>query len=243
MVKTVKNKNFVNYAHRGASSYSPENTIMAFDKGIEMGANGIETDVQATSDGYLVLFHDDTITRMTGESGSIGDYTYAELSNFWVKKDGEQDKIPTFDEFLSRYSKCDLTFAIEIKHTGIEKGVCDAIKKYDIVDKVVVTSFCLDSIKIVKEYMPSIRVGYLTSRLDEALADLLLSFGAYEYCPKAEGLTAELVEYYHNKGLNVRAWGVSDEDIMQKAYFIGVDGMTVNFPDKLQALLDQAKTV
>ena len=66
---------FVNYAHRGASEYTPENTLLAFYTGVYMGANGIETDVQMTKDGILVLFHDDTILRLTGAPGSIRDYT------------------------------------------------------------------------------------------------------------------------------------------------------------------------
>ena len=66
---------FINYAHRGASTYCPENTMLSFYTGVQMGANGIETDVQRTKDGILVLFHDDTITRVTGKEGSVADYT------------------------------------------------------------------------------------------------------------------------------------------------------------------------
>jgi len=62
-------KAFVNYAHRGASQYAPENTLSAFYLGLAMGANGIETDVQKTKDGVLVLFHDNSLTRVTGAGG------------------------------------------------------------------------------------------------------------------------------------------------------------------------------
>ena len=72
-------KKFVNYAHRGASHYAPENTLMSFYLGMQMGANGIETDVHRTKDGVVVLFHDDTITRLTGKEGAIADYTLEEL--------------------------------------------------------------------------------------------------------------------------------------------------------------------
>jgi len=70
---------FINFAHRGASSYAPENTMSAFYLGLRMGANGIETDIQRTGDGILVLFHDDTLDRVTGQSGKIADYTYEQL--------------------------------------------------------------------------------------------------------------------------------------------------------------------
>ena len=76
---------FVNYAHRGASEYLPENTMLAFYTGIYMGANGIETDVQRCKDGTLVLFHDDTLLRVTGEAGSVEDYTFPELQSGWLQ--------------------------------------------------------------------------------------------------------------------------------------------------------------
>ena len=60
---------FITYAHRGASEYCPENTLLSFYTGICMGANGIETDVQMTKDGVAVLFHDDTIERMMKKPG------------------------------------------------------------------------------------------------------------------------------------------------------------------------------
>ena len=70
----------INYAHRGASEYAPENTMAAFCMGVEMGANGIETDVQRTRDGVLVLFHDATLMRTAGLDRRVCDMSWAELS-------------------------------------------------------------------------------------------------------------------------------------------------------------------
>ena len=67
------------YAHRGASGYAPENTLRAFEMAADMGAYGVELDVQISKDGRLVVFHDDEMSRLTGYTGSIADYTYAEL--------------------------------------------------------------------------------------------------------------------------------------------------------------------
>ena len=71
----------INYAHRGASEYAPENTLSSFYLGLLQGANGIETDVQKTKDGVLVLFHDDTIDRVSDGEGKLSDYTFEELRN------------------------------------------------------------------------------------------------------------------------------------------------------------------
>ena len=71
----------INYAHRGASAYAPENTITAFSKGIELGATGIEVDLRKTKDGKIVIFHDEFIDKKSNGTGMIDDYTYQELSD------------------------------------------------------------------------------------------------------------------------------------------------------------------
>ncbi len=231
-------KQFINYAHRGASEYFPENTILSFDNGIKMNANGIETDVQITKDGVLVLFHDDTLDRVTGESGSIKDYTYSELQNFWVKKGNFKDKIPTLEEFLLRYKDSQLTFAIELKVEGVDVQTADVIKKYGLEDKVVVTSFEFDYIKSIKEYSKNLKIGYLASVINDKVLKDLKDIGGYEICPEGKQITSESVKNWHDLGFNVRAWGIYNQDIMKSVYNAGVDGMTVNFPDKLSEYID-----
>ena len=70
------------WAHRGASGYAPENTLDAFQKAIDMGADGIELDVQLTKDGKVVVVHDEVIDRVSDGSGLVQDYTYEELKKF-----------------------------------------------------------------------------------------------------------------------------------------------------------------
>lgn len=229
---------FVNYAHRGASEYVPENTLLAFYTGIYMNANGIETDVQRSKDGVLVLFHDDTLLRVTGEEGAIEDYTFEELQNFNVSKNGYNDKIVSLEDFLKKFSFRDLTFAIELKKSGVEKDTADLIRKFHMEQKVVVTSFNIEYIRNIKEYAPELRVGLLTSTVDEQIISDLKQMGADELCPRANQLTPELVHSWHREGFRVRAWGVSNEELMQHVYECHADGMTVNFPDKLAALIN-----
>jgi len=89
------------WAHRGASGYAPENTLLAFKKAIELGANGIELDVQMTKDGELVVCHDETIDRTSNGSGWIKDMTLAELKSLDFscgQKDFAGVTIPTMRE-------------------------------------------------------------------------------------------------------------------------------------------------
>ena len=230
-------KNFINYAHRGASHYYPENTMLSFRKGLEMQANGIETDVQITKDGVLVLFHDDTLDRVTGQTGCIADYTYAELLTFDVIKGEQREKIPTFEEFLKEFGDEDITFAIELKVKGVAKQTAEMIYKFGVQDKVIITSFIYDALVEMKECAPELRRGYLHYGLDEKTRKEIETLELYEICPKGTMVNAQEVEEYHKKGYGVRAWGMADEQIMVETVKKGVDGMTVNFPDKLTEYL------
>ncbi len=230
-------KKFINYAHRGASSYYPENTILSFYNGLAMGANGIETDVQKTKDGVLVLFHDDTLDRVTGQSGCIADYTYDELLTFDVKYGEKTDKIPTLEEFFNQFADMDITFALELKVKGVAKEIADMIYKYNLQDKVIITSFIFDALLEIKECSPLLKRGYLFFNLDHKTRKEIELLELYEICPKGEEITKEEVIEYHKKGYGVRAWGISNEQIMIETFNKGVDGMTVNFPDKLTAYL------
>lgn len=233
-------KAFVNYAHRGASAYAPENTFLAFYTGLYMGANGIETDVQMTKDGVLVLFHDDTVTRLTGADGSVSDYTLEQLRQFTFEKNGLTDKIVVFEDFLQKFAFHRLTFAIEIKQAGTEKQIADMIRKYNIEEKTVVTSFMPQSIQAVKVYAPQLGVGLLCQDGTQEVLRFLKQIGGEELCPRACNITPEKVARWHEQGLRVRAWGVSDEELMRQVYDAMADGMTVNFPDKLTAYIQES---
>ncbi len=233
---------FINYAHRGAPSYCPENTMLSFYTGIHMGANGIETDVQRTKDGVLVLFHDGTLDRVCGVGGSIRDYTYEELLTFPVKREGRFDFIPTLDDFLSHFGRFPIRFAIELKMGGIEKEVVDMIYAHKLEKKVTITSFRLDFIKEVRRIAPMLHTGLLAQDPDDALISELLELGVDEVCPRGSNVTEEKVKRWHSLGFNVRAWGISNMDIMKAVYDAGADGMTVNFPDRLTAYIKEKQS-
>ena len=233
MMRNESREQFVNYAHRGASEYMPENTLLSFYNGIAMGANGIETDVRRTSDGKPILFHDSTVDRMTDGSGRPEDMTYAELLELTVEKNGFCDKIVTLEEFLEKFSFRDITFAIELKGEGVEKETADLLRKYGMVQKTFVTSFSLEFLKNFKKYAPEFRLGYLTGEVNDELLRELRDVGVNELCPKASLITPESVVAWHRAGFNVRAWGVDSVETMKKVYDSGANGMTVNFPDKL----------
>ena len=226
----------INYAHRGASEYAPENTMSSFYLGLMQGANGIETDVQRTKDGVLVLFHDDTVDRVSDSTGNVSDYTLEELKKIKVYGNattGFYDTVITLREFFETFSKYDISFAIELKGEGVEKDTLTMAEEFGIMDRATFTSFNFEYIKNVKKLNPNARVGWLTERTDDKVINELKNIGGEEIAPLSENITQELMEKWRNAGLGVRAWGVGNTAIMKKMCTLKVDGMTVNFPDRL----------
>lgn len=126
---------FINYAHRGASAYAPENTMISFKKGIELGANGIELDLQKTKDNKIVIFHDGFIDKKSNGKGKIEDYTYSELYKLdfgsWFDEKYKGEHIVLFEDFAKEYFNKGLTLAIELKVEEIESEVLEIINKYE----------------------------------------------------------------------------------------------------------------
>lgn len=236
---------FISYAHRGASEYAPENTMSSFHLGLEQGANGIETDVRRTKDGVLVLFHDQTLKRVIGETGRVADHTYGELLRMRVKnaRTAKEDIVVKLEDFLKYFGYRDIQFAIELKDSGIEAETLELLEKYDMREKTVITSFEFEYIKAVKLLRPEYKVGFLASDFDENSLANMRDIGGEQLCPKAEYITAEKVGEWHKMNYNVRAWGCSTVELMKHAYDCGVDGMTVNFPDLLLQYISKKKSV
>lgn len=235
----------VTYAHRGASAYYPENTLLSFYQGYLMGADGIETDVQQTKDGVLILTHDTNLMRVAGREDEIKTLTYEELKKVDVGLfKGEKfkgERIPTLEEFMKNFSGKDLELAIEIKQAGIEKDLMECLDKYDYYDHIIITSFMWEPLVEVMRLRKNVKVGLLSKEESFELLDKMKEAGIYQYCPRASTFTKEWNEEIRKRGFSIRAWGVNDEDLMEKMLDFKVDGMTVNFPDKLLEELKKRK--
>lgn len=233
---------FVNYAHRGASQYAPENTMAAFKKAIELGAQGIELDLQKTKDNKLVIFHDDLIDNKSNGTGRISDYTYKELLEFdfgtWFDSKYKNEKIVLFEDFAKEFFIKDLIFAIELKEVGIERQVLEIIKKYKTHDNIYISSFMYETLKNVRLIDSQAKISWLIrDKIDKKYIDELLKIKGNQICPPANLISESQIELARKNKIGVRLWGVKNEAIMDEVCKLRTEGMTVNFPDKLNKLL------
>jgi len=237
---------FMAIAHRGASSYAPENTFAAFDLAIRMGARHIELDVEATIDGHIVVIHDDTVDRTTDGSGLVTGHTLEALqaldAGSWFGEQFAGERIPLFDEVLRRYKgRVHLHTEIKGRSTYLSRHTADLVRQHGMVDQVTITSFQKARLAEIRGYAPELPAGWLLPEVTDAAIAQAKDLGLRQICPRATTVTAELVSRLHAEGFVVRAWGVGSEALMRQVVEAGADGMTVNFPDKLLAYLSSSR--
>jgi glycerophosphoryl diester phosphodiesterase len=233
---------FMNIAHRGASSYAPENTFSAFDRAIELGIDQVELDVHFASDGPIVVIHDDLVDRTTNGNGPVAEHTLDQLqaldAGSWFGPEYAGAGIPSFREVLERY-RDQLHYHIEIKAAaeGLTQATIDLIREYGLADSVTITSFQLVRLVEARAYAPELPAGWLVRDWDDSTLSQAKELGLTQVCPRADLVTPQLVTEAHREGFLVRAWGVGTEELMRQVVDAGADGMTINFPDKLTAYL------
>jgi len=238
----VPSPNFINIAHRGASAYAPENTFAAFDKALVLGAAHIEFDVHFSVDGHIVVIHDDTLDRTTNGSGPVLEQTLSHLqaldAGVWFSAEYNGEPIPTLAQLLERY-KGRLHFHIEVKgrSSGLAQRTADFVRGFGVGDAATITSFQWTALQELRAYAPELSAGWLVREMDDAIIGQALEMGLKLLCPLAESVTPELVNNLHQKGFVVRPWGANDLELMRRVVDAGADGMTVNFPDKLDEYL------
>lgn len=240
----------LNIAHRGFSGKYPENTMIAFEKAVEAGCDGIETDVHITRDGAIVVCHDEKVDRTTNGQGFIKDLTYQEIKNLHagVNFGGEFENstIPNIDEFLDYVKDKNLLINIELKngiieYENLEKRIIEKIYEYKLKDNLILSSFNHYSMVKVKELDNSIKTGLLYE------ANL---YKAEEYAKKAKAdavhpyfpavMKEDIVKDIKNSRIAINTYTVNEEEAMKRLIELEIDGIITNYPDVLGRLIKES---
>ena len=191
----------------------PENTLTSFGKAMEIkGLTGIELDIQLTSDGHMVVIHDEKVDRTTDGKGFVRDYTLEELKKLKIDSvNGEIERIPTINEVLDLLGPAmrkGLKLNIELKtsiypYIGIEKKIVELVKERGLTEHIVWSSFSALSLPIVRELLPDADIGMLADRVSDCMRIHKAGVGSNALHPYvgAMDLNKEQLE-----GMTVRAW-------------------------------------
>jgi len=241
--------------HRGASAVAPENTIAAFRKAIEVGADGIEFDVQLSSDGIPVVIHDETLHRTASRSEHIVELTAEELKRVNVGSwfaaqrnsppdDYSNETLPTLQQLLDHFSSGDSLLYLELKCRPEETSqivsiTSNVLTNYSIHERVIVECFDLNVIREVKRYAPHLKTAALFQpRLSrphfwssrQQLIDEALAAGANEIALHYKLADDRTIESAHRADLKVVVWTVDDPAWVSRSRNLGVHALITNDP-------------
>jgi glycerophosphoryl diester phosphodiesterase len=206
-------------SHRGAHQMLPENSIPAFLRAIELGADAIELDVHATSDGVVIVHHDPVVNAPGAARTRIADLSASEVRRFPLVHGVE---IPTLQGVLDAVGNRAMVY-VEIKAPGIEPLVVRCIRESDA--RCAVHAFDHHVVKTVKRIFPAIRTGVLeVARHIDPVASLLAA-GAQDLWQEVSFIDEELVARAHSVNARVIAWTSDDPDQWETLKQIGVDGI------------------
>lgn len=225
-------------AHRGASGEYPENTLLAFRRGLEQGADALEFDVRLTADGVPVVIHDATLDRTTSGHGEVATHTLAQLARVDA---GCGETVPTVAQVLTHFPG--VPCIVEIKETAAAGPLVAVMLEHDVQDRVLVGAFRQ------RDLAPPRRAGFASSasRNESALFWLASRVGL-PWVTRYDALTLpvrqgrltvvdrRLADAARRRGIPVHVWTVDDPAEARRLRKLGARGIITNAPARMRGL-------
>lgn len=222
-------------AHRGGGGTATENTLEAFTRSGERSYYGLECDVQRTKDGQYVIFHDSSLKRMTGMSGSVGDYTLKELQSLPLyetridnRVGGKNERlyIPTLQEYLEvcrTYKKqAVIEFTSKLTKPDVY-NIIEIVRFEGCLDDAIFISFSMDQLIAARNRLPGQRLMLNCMKQDPSVYIPKLKEYHIDCSCEQQLVKRELIEALHENGLKLGCWTVNEEDTAKRMIFWGVD--------------------
>jgi len=227
-------KDFIYFAHRGASGYEPENTLIAIRKAVEMGAKWIEIDVYAVEN-ELVVIHDEKLERTTNGKGFV---TNSSLDYLRSLDAGKGEKIPLLREVFETIGH---NAGLNIELKGCETAeltvsyIDEFLGEYGWeYSRILVSSFDYHELQRVKKLQPEILLAPVFSVIPEDYITMAKEIDAFSVNLDAGFVNKKYVEEIHNQMMKVFVYTLNDKEDIQFMKEIGVDGVFTNYPDLIE---------
>lgn len=251
-------------AHQGGDGERPSNTMMAFEYAVNLGVDVLELDVHTSSDGEIVIIHDDTVDRTTDGSGRVNDMTLAELKALdagyhWPTLAEESHRtdrpyrgqgatIATLREVIEAFPDMRLNIEIKQRTPSMVQPLCDMLREYDIAEQVIVVSFHPQPLYDFRQVCPEVATGGTSEEIQTfyflSLAGLTPAYHANahafqvpEYSGDIHVVTQGFIHAAQSRNIDVHPWTINDVETMQRMIDLGVQGIITDYPAQLMTLL------
>jgi glycerophosphoryl diester phosphodiesterase len=227
------------FAHRGSSKDCPENTMAAFRKAYDDGADGIELDVQLSKDGVPVIIHDEKLDRTTNAKGNVLSYTYEELTKIdagsWFSKKFCREPIPSLQMFLEWIAPLPMLLNIELKNNvieygGLEEKTLQLLHQYGMEKRTVISSF---------NHYSLVKIRKMNSYIETAPLYSSGLFEPWEYVkavcsqsahPNYKSLHPYILEGYKRNNIPIRPYTVNSQKWMAYFFEWGIEAIITDYP-------------
>ena len=255
-----------NFAHRGASLKAPENTLEAFRFAAKDGTGGLELDAHMTSDGHIIVIHDETVDRTTDGTGPVRDMTQGEIQNFdagyhftpdhgdTYPYRGKGVRVPELGEVLREFPDLKVNIDVKEDQPGVEAVLLKTITDADAQDRTLVVSELPAVLDRFRELAGGGKVSTGASRQEIEkfyLASIMHlegslnpSYEALQVPVKYAGrevVTPRFLEAAHTRGVRVDVWTIDDPEEMRRLLDLGVDTIMTNRPEILAEVLKERR--
>lgn len=220
--------------HRGAMGHETENTLASIEKAMELGVDMIEIDVFKIKSGEIVVFHDDTVDRLTNGPGKIEDYNIFNLNKLIVNG-GHQ--IPMLQDVLKLIDN-KVALNIELKGADTADKV-NFIMNYYIKDRnwapenFLISSFNWEELREMRKLNPDVAIAILTEENPADAIPIAKELNAVAINPYFKNLDVEVANEIQNAGFKIYTWTVNEPEEISAMKELGVDGIITNFPERV----------
>jgi len=239
------------FAHRGGAVLRPENTLLAFDHGLLVGADGLEFDVRLSRDGVVVVHHDETLERTTNGTGAVAEYSADALAQLdaafhFRGIDGERymgrgHGIPRLTDVLGRYPGIPLIIELKGSDPEVGRRAVAAVRDAGALDRVWFGAYSTRVLRAVRAAAPEARtsaareeVRWFLYRSWLGVAPTDTAYGAFQV-PETSGrirvVSPRFVRAAHAAALEVHVWTVDGPTDMERLLAMGVDALISDRPD------------
>ncbi len=247
MVKLLPNRPII-LGHRGASAHAPENTMAAFQRAIDFGADGIEFDVKLTRDGEIIIIHDLTVDRTTNGKGKVRNFTLEQIRNLdaglHFSEQFREEKIPILRDVLMMVP-ADFIVNIELTNyssmfDGLASKVAHLVKELGVKGQIIFSSFNPLNLILTKRILPEVPVALLSLPGIAGMINRsnILRWISPEFInPHFQDIKPEFVKQQHHLQRNIIAWTVDDVKEIIRLFDLKIEGVITDDPQLVRNVL------
>jgi glycerophosphoryl diester phosphodiesterase len=256
-------------AHQGGEHLFPSNTMVAMEGAMALAVDVLEMDIHATSDGVLVLIHDDTVDRTTDGTGAVKEMTFAELREldagyYWTNDGGatypyrgQGIVIPSLEEIMSAFPGMRMNIEIKQREPSITAATCQMIRQHGMAERVLLASFHQVVMEEFRADCPEVATSMVQAEIQPFWILNTLFLGRLYQAPanahafqvperanlpvlgEVQVVTPRFVRNAQRHNINVHVWTINETADMERLLATGVDGLITDRPDLMLELLDR----